>query len=363
MAMNDNIYIEIKSGRISSEFYPRDLLRVPANLDGTRYTIGDDEYKIVSIPSNLNNLSIGPGDRQGAQVKKGRDPHYRKHDNGTFTLIYSALSCSKLPDMNSDSITSENGAESIDCKYSSDIVYKDFAEYIRRKPFQFLDGRGTWYPDSAVYGWDRRLTCYSWPTNNPCNWKKTEGILTGFCMRISALLVANLESTSERESAAESIYNDIRAWGNPRGTDRPGSDVLNALQAVFNKNVSNDIPIDSTLTKLYAFTLPNEYVIYDSRVACAIVSIAEDIYRRDRINMFTKLFPYLGHMDSAASSGTRPRGHRYKSWPNAYKSWDAQNDANRLCIGIKNYLNNSEMCGKSNWTLREVEAVLFMEGY
>jgi hypothetical protein len=121
--------------------------------------------------------------------------------------------------------------------------------------------------------------------------------------------------------------------------------------------------VDSTLTKLFALTSPGSYVIYDSRVATAIVSIAEDIYRRTKINEFRIVFRYLGHMDSAASAGTRPRGRRHNGWPDAYRSWGAQIDANELCVGIRNCLNDRNVDGKNDWNLREVEAVLFMEGY
>jgi len=97
-------------------------------------------------------------------------------------------------------------------------------------------------------------------------------------------------------------------------------------------------------------------------VATAIISISEDIYRRDKLNKFREIFPSLGHMDNAAQSGTRPRGRR-SWWPNAYKKWPAQLEANKLCIGIRNILNDDSIDGRNDWSLREVEAVLFMEGY
>ena len=65
----------------------------------------------------------------------------------------------------------------------------------------------------------------------------------------------------------------------------------------------------------------------------------------------------------AAASGTRPRGLRSRGWPNAYGSWNAQLEANSLCLEIRNCLNDLKEDGRSTWTLREVEAVLFMEGY
>jgi hypothetical protein len=128
--------------------------------------------------------------------------------------------------------------------------------------------------------------------------------------------------------------------------------------------------VDSTLTKLYAFAKPDEYVIYDSRVAAAIISIAEDIYRYSSVGgrreetvnkVFHPCFPCLGIFPGAG--GTRPRGTRWVGWPDSDRSIPAQLDANRLCTAIVGRLNDREEDGRSDWNLREVEAVLFMEGY
>ena len=118
---------------------------------------------------------------------------------------------------------------------------------------------------------------------------------------------------------------------------------------------------------------PDEFVIYDSRVAAAIVSIAEDIYRISYSEnrpickartIFRHVFPNLGPFKTASRGGTRPRGVRDSAeWKCAYKKINAQIEANGLCKAIRDELNNQIEDGKSDWTLREVEAVLFMEGY
>ena len=60
--------------------------------------------------------------------------------------------------------------------------------------------------------------------------------------------------------------------------------------------------------------------------------------------------------------GTKPRGTRGK-WPSAYGNVDSQLQANTLCKNIVTCLNEKAEDNKTDWNLREVEAVLFMDGY
>ncbi len=169
------------------------------------------------------------------------------------------------------------------------------------------------------------------------------------------------------------IYNEIKDWGNPNGADHPQAFLAEQLSKLWapTQGDSIELAVDSTLTKLYAFALPDEFVIYDTRVAAAIVDIAEDLFREvtrnkasvDLLTCFRCAYPALGDMTQAARSGSNVRrGPRSNDWPQAYKSWSAQLDANRLLNGILDQL-NQRCIDSRHWTLREVEAVFFMEGY
>jgi len=169
-----------------------------------------------------------------------------------------------------------------------------------------------------------------------------------------------------RQNEALRIYNAIRAWGNPRGASYTAATLLNRLSALWKTGTIADV--DSTLTKLYALARPNDFVIYDSRVAAAILTVAEDIFRKrtsargfvETVSRFQSAYPRLGHYPGPG--GTRPRGYRAR-WPHAYRVVGAQLDANDLCGRIMARLNVLKEDGRKSWTLREVEAVLFMEGY
>ena len=113
---------------------------------------------------------------------------------------------------------------------------------------------------------------------------------------------------------------------------------------------------------------PDRCVIYDSRVATAVTSILDPtmqfVSQGDEWQSYRNLGTVPGR------GGSRPRDPRWR-WPNGYRVWASQTAANLLCREVLGELNRQAAarpdCRKLNdpspWTLREVEAVLFMEGY
>lgn len=256
------------------------------------------------------------------------------------------------------------------CMLSKNDIYNSFVDYIENKPFRLFSyvKKGEWYPTiNSVMGWSNRLRAYLWRNKD---WAQTKIVLESFSKQLAELVASN------KSHDALKIYTEIKNWGGiTKGDFVTSSDVINALNTVHSYVIngqSTSVKINSTWTKVYALAFPESFVIYDTRVAYAIISIAEDIYRpsysensnvESNINQFKSTFNEIGIMPTAARGGTRPRGVRYQSWPNAYGSWRAQLQANELCKGICDCLNAKKMDGRDNWTLREVESVLFMEGY
>jgi hypothetical protein len=238
-----------------------------------------------------------------------------------------------------------------------------FVEYLRHKPLRIMKTTryGLEWDPKIVTGWWDRLNAYDW---NNADWSETALVVTDFSKRLAAL-----ESSAKPAPAtAKKIYDDIKKWGNPsRGSKYSGDQVLALLRPLWKGNTIN--AVDSTLTKLYAFARPDDYAIYDSRVAAAILTIAEDIFRPkskgtkviDTVQYFQTHYPHLGLYNG--TGGTRQRGCRSRQWPIAYKVVDAQYQANDLCKRIRDRLNALKENDRPSWTLREVEAVLFMEGY
>lgn len=385
--MRDNIAIEIANGNIPDTFSTIELLQNP---QGGRYKIGYNLYQKVSITTNLYNLSIGPNAREGNHVQNGRQPEYIMHSNGRFSLFKGIYrrNLNQVPEVvntptPASVMTSVNN--SIENKQISPVnfdsetsilsksdIYNSFVDYIENKPFRLFSyvEKGKWYPtDRAIVSWKSRLEAYRWGTQD---WMETEKHLKSFTSQLNALITHNFTNTQD----ALEIYASIKKWGGITKVDSvTPSDVIDNLRKIHEytrSGISTPSPINSTWTKVYALAFPESFVIYDTRVAYAIVSIAEDIYRpsrsegshpEDNIKKFHRVFDAIGTMHTAARGGTRPRGVRYKSWPKAYQSWEAQLQANELCIGICNSLNSKKIGDRVNWSLREVEAVLFMEGY
>src|SRR5262249_40307272 len=105
-----------------------------------------------------------------------------------------------------------------------------------------------------------------------------------------------------------------------------------------------------------------------SRVAAALTSILDPAMHL--ISRSPKWQPYLRLGTISGRGGSRPRDLSWK-WPIGYGTWAAQMAANLLCRKVVDELNRQSLswsdCRKFNdrspWTVREVEAVLFMEGY
>jgi hypothetical protein len=365
MNLANHIRIEIENNKLGEEFSCQELLNLHEARKDKKFRIGNGEYTEAAIRSILSNHSTGPGNRIGDSVKKGLGKLFTKlEQKGRYKLAYEEIELDHQDTEDFEFIT-----ESM--SLSSNSIAKDFVEYIRNKPFRLLlnaKGKKTkriWFPASGpAMGWLQRLNSYEW---NSKDWATTSATLNSIITAISAIKSMPMPSALHH---SKTEYDKIRKWGNPKGKKRPADEVLPLLIKIWKNCITE---VDSTLTKLYALADPDNFVMYDSRVATAIISIAEDIYRVrylkknnkttrvDTVNEFCKVFNHLGLY--RGTGGTRPRGARYPKWPYAYTGVPAQMQANILCKAIRDELNKHNEDGKSDWTLREVEAVLFMEGY
>lgn len=363
----DHIRIEVTARRLNSIFTIEELVSLSPR--GHNCGIGGAEYTKNSVRQILANHSIGPGARKGESVRRGMQILFVKHEGkATYSLFEEDEDTDETLGEEMERVGRQSKEVALGQECCAQIANR-FVEYLREKPFRIVRVRAnrlTWHPPSgSVSGWHNRILAYEWKRRG---WKDTEAIVSGFISELATLRAeASAIDVSELEKRSAGVYRRIKDWGNPRGTDRDGEFVADRLRELWQGTPTQ---VDSTLTKLYAFAKPDEYVIYDSRVAAAIVSIAEDIYRYSSVNgireetvnkIFHSCFPSLGIFPGAG--GTRPRGTRWAGWPDSDRSILAQLDANRLCKAIVRKLNDCEEDHRSDWSLREVEAVLFMEGY
>lgn len=362
----DHIRCEVEKGKLDPVFTVYEVTSLSPRIDDC--VICGVQYPKQSVRTILANHSIGPGDRKGESVRRGQQILFVKHGNATYSLFEEdadAEEWSEQEEREPDERVVQAPLEQKCC----DQIAGRFVEYLREKPFRIFKGtrnRLGWHPsEGPVNGWHNRLLAYEWNGND---WLATSAKVRRFISDLSKLRgqYSNL-SPAELNEEAQRIYREIKKWGNRLGVDRNGAFVSDRLQGIWSGSPSD---VDSTLTKLYAFADPDHYVIYDSRVAAAIVSIAEDVYRYKSVNgrreetvnkIFHACFPHLGIFPGAG--GTRSRGTRWSGWPSSNLNINAQFDANRLCSAMVGCLNRCKEDGRSDWNLREVEAVLFMEGY
>lgn len=110
-------------------------------------------------------------------------------------------------------------------------------------------------------------------------------------------------------------------------------------------------------------------VINDSRVAASLTTHLDKIIAGYEQNNPRAIFPGQGTVD-AARGRTRPRQLEL-DWPNAYRCWHGQFAATQFVLRIRDILNKSDfyprmpdtLGNRIDWTMRGVEAVLFMDGY
>jgi hypothetical protein len=377
--LRDLIRKEVDRGTIHEPFEVSKLRELMRQNDG----LLGGELPPQHWETILANFSIGPGKRRGESVQRGSVPLFLKHEErATYSLIWEEMEdVGEAQDDGADAQATDAPRLGLplpkhaEAKARSQSIAALVVDYLRHKPYRLMTTRVTaghvalTWGDRTAVGWWQRLMAYQW---NGADWQQT--------VRTVDAMVAELQSARERwtvqgnspelENEVERIYEAIRAWGNRRGKVRQGAELLQLLAAVW----AGDAPmeVDSTLTKLYAFASPEDYVIYDSRVAASIVSMAEDIFRVRGQDLdtagqpFRAVYRHLGHY-AGGRAGTRPRPVRSRLWPQAYGAAAAQMDANTLCKAIRDALNQcrepkaGEQADRP-WTLREVEAVLFMDG-
>jgi len=379
MSLRQSIKNEIREGHLNPVFSVKNLLQNRVR-NSDSYKIGGSLYKKASIVTNLNNRSVGPENRKGNHVKNGKEPWFEKHEGGQFSIINAAREDiqgridAKRKNINKPAETDDKNVDSVKIRDSAKKIAKDFVVYFRDKPFRLLsyERKGLWYPSSGpITGWKNRLNHYLY---NGAGWKSTSAMLSGIQRNLSAQEKIFLYSSMAYSlSKTLAIYRRVLTFGIP-GV-RVKKPILSKDLAHLHDLWAGRIitKVNSSLTKLFAFSKPDEFVIFDSRVAAAIVSAAEDIYRirytgKKPIclarNNFRICFPDIGPFKIGSRGGTRPRGVRaLAGWPCSYGKVRAQLQANELCKAIRDELNRIREDGKSDWTLREVEAVLFMEGY
>ena len=396
MALHDEVLRDITAGRVPWRFKTRDLKRIRGSSAG-RYIVGNGEYSENAINTIPRNHSVRPdGTDAGDYVRKGRRPAFFWFGKGEYELILNHEHY--LEDVNPEDEefdVAEGDEETlilgnlrgvcrcplsikVDGSMVLRIAEKEpnpaaiIVHYIAVQPFQAYYRRKP--VESPKHGWGARLEAYFWPALDR-NWSATCSCVSRISCRVQRA-IEKLENRVDDAAAADELLDAFKctcAWGSVKLPESdPGRLAREAMRAVHALSDGREPPsgcrLNSAWTKLYAFALPDTCVIYDSRVAAALTSILDPAMHLISGSPGWQSYLRLGII--SGRGGSRPRDVSWK-WPIGYGTWASQMAANHLCRKVVEELNRQSIarpdCRKFDdrtpWTLREVEAVLFMEGY
>lgn len=372
MAIQDDIYHLILAGELQQPFRATDLMKHAAGYPD-HFIVNQSVYSANTLRTTLPNRSISrDGKIKGADVRSRLKPlFYREETRAWYSLIVN-LELGKYPTPVEESAEEEAsaGAPADNAGFSrerplfercltpAELIFRTVAETPYRAWFR---RQRRFHPQSAARGWKERLDSYFWPSLDK-DWQANVRQLGNFQDRFTGLDLESGSRTDQEELLQ--LFGEICAWGGVRRPRVSGPDlqgvVRRTLAHIDNGTTPQSEPINSAWTKLYAIARPNRFVIYDSRVATAITTILDPYMESCAQGSWFSAYSRLGYINGRG--GTRPRALRH-DWPNGYKNWGAQLAANRLCLDVLALLKDRSPKKDGEWTLREVEAVLFMEGY
>lgn len=386
MALHDEILVDIIIRLIPTPFRVADLLSRPDPERPGCYLVGNKCYTENSLRVIPANHSVTrDGSVQGDYVKRGRPAAFYRLGNGYYELIDTVSHQVEL-DERAEMLGDEEGENEsllIDVNANQEpptehshyvedelVNFLDPAaiivETLARSPFiTYFKKQRREYPVPPAVGWEARLGAYFWPTMDQ-DWAATTQAFTNFYHRFQTLMTTWNPASPATQADLLSLFRSICLWGGVKlPEERPdvlAHEVDEALTGIDAGVVPENCRLNSAWTKLYAVARPESFVIYDSRVATALVSLLD---RHMAQLVDTPAFePYRDLGTIAGRGGSRPRPLIWQ-WRNGYRCWKAQYAANRLCLAVVERLNTSypKPIAENPWTLREVEAVLFMEGY
>lgn len=219
-------------------------------------------------------------------------------------------------------------------------------------------------------GWLNHFNNYEWPRGN----KGCEKGISDRQYFNSTINKALNSKEIDSEMRLKSVYNDIAKWGIvPQVSDQFAQDIsstLNYLKSVKNNDKINCDSICgnriATSSKIYYFSNPCYWTIYDSRVSYAFNQLAY-LFNKNSPELYKKL---EGMIEFPVPEN---RGNRFSFFPNKYSEqkyslWFVR--ASLIMREIAKYLNENgyekpckQIGSTEGWNTYHIEMVFFMLGY
>jgi hypothetical protein len=247
-------------------------------------------------------------------------------------------------------------------KLVTDIETEPFVAMYRQRAF-----------GSPLTGWRARLEGYYWP-NPSSGYAATCAELAPLLDTARKLVDSLGQWTKDQRKQAVEFASRVFEWGGVvQRTDYDWQDVEAVLGSAVEGCARANARMNSGWTKVAAFAtahleLERNLVIWDSRVAHSLVQRIDRILHEAGHREVPEQFLNIGWVPGRGGSRSR-RQIALKGWRNGYQKWEFVYAGSALVRAICNELNSRERLLASDdrktepWTLRQVEMVLFMDGY
>ncbi len=254
-------------------------------------------------------------------------------------------------------------------------IIRQFVREIAVDPWQPIYRRKL-LGSRKFHGWDARLDGYFWPRPGVDRHATKVALdpLIGLIQPLAHTARLGTPWDARQRADACRAANLIFHWG--RVPQRPETITPENIRAVILAAVRDDrnssAPMNSGWTKVAALATAqsdNPHVIWDSRVSNSIVRRLDNWFHECGITRIPTSVDKIGIV--TGQGGTRRELTRHLDWPIAYGRWSSQVAASefvrRVCAEV-----NTGVCPDTNepwsdmrdlWTVREIEMVLFMDGY
>ena len=280
-------------------------------------------------------------------------------------------------------------------KYSDSILLNVVDSIHAATPYIPIYRRRELAARPEVQGWLARYNGYFWP-NPKCNSVSVTAALGPIFEQLKVVVsplsiwlknnpkkipsVGEIWSP-EQETKAIKAANDIFIWGGVKTRTHEAKDVFEVLwNAIVGEAIFRAAPMNSGWTKVAAFAsevseLQHNQVIWDSRVSTAIARRLHFYFCSSNGSTSYEIPKEYCVRVIQGQGGTRPEFSSILSdsgwltgWGGRNSAWSAHFHGGVIVSQIRDIL-NSDLSrygvpgDQSEWSLRDVEMVLFMDGY
>lgn len=225
---------------------------------------------------------------------------------------------------------------------------------------------------AVARGWEARLNAYFWPRpadTVEVNDERLTPIIAGLTA-LARTTMANHEWSRAEQDEAVSLAARVFKWGGVPQDPRTVNwrNVRAVMESAITGRQVRGAPMNSGWTKVAAFASAHlekagrAQAIWDSRVSTSIVRRLDAILKKAGCREIPPLLAGIGLVQGRG--GTRPVRNLHFSWPNGYGSWTAQYAGSSFVRQVRDGLNRRRKEESDRiWTTRDVEMVLFGDGY